>query len=382
MQTKGEIRMKKYSMLLSTLTMITLLLAACAGQTGTPGVEEPSTTTTVETTEEVTEEAPSGTETPGTGTETAQETTTPGIPVTGAEDASRVSVQIDLPVFNQDGEQVGDVDDLVLDFDNLTISYVVVGAGGFLGIGEKTVLVPWDSIELQTEASDMTGGEQNAFVLQTDQETFENSPDTDLDDVLPEIGEPAGDWDSDIVNFWTTGAVSTPSAGGTSTPSGTNATATPSSEMTATPGGTTDTMTGALQGVALASEVLGMEISLGEAGMQDQSQTTPEATPQATTTPGTDQGTQVVSDVFIDDLIADVETGEILFIVVVVDSTDAQLLIPVPLEHLQWDSNNQVLILVTDEETLQNAPSFEGGEYPDTSVDGWDSEFNDYWQGQ
>jgi sporulation protein YlmC with PRC-barrel domain len=364
--------MKKYSMLLSTLTMLALLLAACAGQTGTPGMDETGTPGMEEpSTEEVTEEAPSGAETPGTGTETAQETTTPGIPVTGAEDASRLSVQIDLSVWSQDGEQVGGVDDLVLDFDTLTISYVVVGAGGFLGIGEKTVLVPWDSIQLQTEASDMTGGEQNAFVLQVDQETFDNAPDTDLDAILPAIGEPAGDWDIDIVNFWATGGVSTPSAG-------TDATATPSAEMTATPEGTTETVTGALQGVALASDVLGLEVSLVEAGMQDQSQTTSEAT----TTPGTDQGAQGVGSISIDDLIADVETGELVFVVVVVDSENAQLLIPVPLEHFQWDSSNEALILVTDEETLLDAPSFEGGEYPDTSVDGWDSEFHDFWQGQ
>jgi len=374
-------KMKKYSILLSTLTMITLLLAACAGQTGTPGtpgIDETGTPGMEEPpTEEVTEEAQSGTETPGTGTETAQETTTPGIPVTGAEDASRLSVQIDLPVFSQDGEQVGDVDDLVLDFDNRTISYVVVGAGGFLGIGEKTVLVPWNSIELQTEASDMTGGEENAFVLRTDQETFENAPDTDLDVILPGLGEPAADWDIDIDNFWTNGDVSTPFAG-------TDATATPSSEMTSTPESTAEPVTGALQGVALASDVLGLELSFDAeaAGLEDQSQTTPEATPQATTTPGSDQDAQVVDGISIDDLIADVETGELLFIVVVIDSDDGQFLTPVPIEHFRWDATNEVLIMVTDEETLLDAPSFEGGEYPDTSVDGWDVEFHDYWVGR
>ena len=77
---------------------------------------------------------------------------------------------------------------MVLDPDNATVSYVIVGNGGFLDIGEKDILIPWNSLQLQTGGGDMTGGEQNAFILQTDQEIFNNAPDVDVNAILPPLG--------------------------------------------------------------------------------------------------------------------------------------------------------------------------------------------------
>ena len=90
--------MRKVSILLTTLVLASMLLVAC-------GAEEPSTTipnTTVSPevppiTAEVTatDDGTSGTQPVGTETGVATETTTtpgtPGIPVTGEEDPSRLS---------------------------------------------------------------------------------------------------------------------------------------------------------------------------------------------------------------------------------------------------------------------------------------------------
>ncbi len=49
------------------------------------------------------------------------------------------------------GERVGTVQDLVLDSGRNEIAYVAVGRGGFLGIGEKLVAVPWTACRVSIE---------------------------------------------------------------------------------------------------------------------------------------------------------------------------------------------------------------------------------------
>src|SRR5690606_8691689 len=49
-----------------------------------------------------------------------------------------------------DAESIGDVNDFVLD-QNGEIGAVVVGVGGFLGIGQKNVAINWDVLELSQD---------------------------------------------------------------------------------------------------------------------------------------------------------------------------------------------------------------------------------------
>jgi len=53
-------------------------------------------------------------------------------------------------VHNFAGEELGKVDEFVLDFDSGRISYVVVSVGGFLGIGDKLFPVPWELFTMHT----------------------------------------------------------------------------------------------------------------------------------------------------------------------------------------------------------------------------------------
>lgn len=49
-------------------------------------------------------------------------------------------------VYDADGEQIGSVDDLYIDRQERKVRFLEVGAGGFLGIGEKHLLVPVESV--------------------------------------------------------------------------------------------------------------------------------------------------------------------------------------------------------------------------------------------
>jgi sporulation protein YlmC with PRC-barrel domain len=45
------------------------------------------------------------------------------------------------PVYNDKDEKVGDVDDLIIAADS-SVSYAIIGVGGFLGLGERQVAIP------------------------------------------------------------------------------------------------------------------------------------------------------------------------------------------------------------------------------------------------
>ena len=371
--------MKRLNVVLSILLLAVLLLAACGAeetQTGVPDTETPPLT-----------EEPVMTETLA-GTETvmpADQTATPGIPVTGENDPSRLSNQLDLDVWNQNGEQIGEVNDMILDLDNSTVAHVIVGTGGFLEFGEKDVLVPWNLLELQRAGSGGPAGDQNAFILLADQELFQNAPDADIDVILPGRSEPAGDWDADFRTYWETGTLPA-----TATPEGTaaaDATATVSPDATAE--ATEMPGVAELQGVVLASEVLGSAVTLnaGDAEVQGQE--------QITATPAVDQATATVDPAMttaptgpeagdlsgvIEDMIIDVDAGNILFVVVNADFDEGARWIPMPLRVLQWDAANETYVVNADPAMIQEAPFFEGDTWPDTAVEGWDDEFNAFWQ--
>ena len=407
--------MRRISLLLSMLILAALVLVACGGGATSTNVAGSPPPVTVDATEDM---GGTATESPtdGTATEEGTMTETPGVPVTGDVNPARVSNQLDFTVWSQDGEQIGDVNDMILNLDDPRVVYVIVGTGGFLDLGERDILVPWNSLQLQTGTGDTTGGQQNAFVLQGDVEVFRNAPDFDLGS-LPEMGQPAADWDVDIRTYWESGGT----AGGTANTPAANETATEEGQATeeatepaATDQGTATQGAGAgqgqgqaqaLQGVVLASEVLGSTVNLGTQGQgtgTGTDQGTATADPNAgagqgtataapggtgTETPaagtgGTGQGTtdQGATTGTIEDMITDIDTGNILYIVVAATLAEEERWIPVPLGLFQWDGTTGGFNLNADATVLQNAPFFANGQFPDTTTGGWNADIDTFWQ--
>jgi sporulation protein YlmC with PRC-barrel domain len=55
------------------------------------------------------------------------------------------SALLDESVVNEANETIGDINDVILDA-NGKVASVIVGVGGFLGIGEKDVALPFDKL--------------------------------------------------------------------------------------------------------------------------------------------------------------------------------------------------------------------------------------------
>jgi len=68
------------------------------------------------------------------------------------------------------GEKLGDIKDVVLDPANGRVSYVALSVGGFLGVGDRLVAVPWEAIKITQD------GDKEKLVLSTTKEKLEKAP--------------------------------------------------------------------------------------------------------------------------------------------------------------------------------------------------------------
>lgn len=60
----------------------------------------------------------------------------------------------DYDVYGADGKEIGEIEDVLLNMDG-TVAAVALEVGGFLGIGEKDVLVDWTALEFTRDGDDI-----------------------------------------------------------------------------------------------------------------------------------------------------------------------------------------------------------------------------------
>lgn len=76
-------------------------------------------------------------------------------------------------VVNTQNEDLGKIEDLMIDVETGRVAYAVLSFGGFLGIGDKLFAIPWAALRLD-EAS-------KVFILDVDKETLKSAPGFDKD---------------------------------------------------------------------------------------------------------------------------------------------------------------------------------------------------------
>jgi sporulation protein YlmC with PRC-barrel domain len=80
-----------------------------------------------------------------------------------------------LDVYDVDGEQMGSVEELYVERDTRLPRFLVVSAGGFLGVGKKHFLVPVEEV-----SRDM--GEEERVTLNQDRDKVMGSPNFEADE--------------------------------------------------------------------------------------------------------------------------------------------------------------------------------------------------------
>src|SRR6266540_7423130 len=326
--------MRKLAVLLSVLVLAAMILAACGGEetsTNVPSTSVAPVTAAVTSTSELGTATEAATE--ATATTTTNTPGTSGIPVTGGANSDRLSNELHFTVWDQIGKQDGKVDDMVLDLSKAKVIYVVVNAGG------KKIPVPWAFLKVgPASASSYPNEQQNAFTLQADTDTLKNAPVLDLKNV-PELGAEPDSWDIRFRNYWKEGGATsgnnTPSPAGTAVTdmtatatSTSNSAGTGASSATSTPATSLGTSQGtgtgqgaiSIQGVQLASKVLGAKLTVGvpslslststpgaSAGLATSTSSAGGGTGLATSTPSTSTSTKNLS-ASIDDLIVNTDS--------------------------------------------------------------------------
>lgn len=101
------------------------------------------------------------------------------------------TTMIDDDVVNPQGEELGTIEELMIDLDLGRIAYAVLSFGGFLGLGDKLFAIPWDALQLDAE--------EERFVLDVDKEMLEDAPGFNKDD-WPETIE--RQWLGEVYTFY------------------------------------------------------------------------------------------------------------------------------------------------------------------------------------
>ena len=94
-------------------------------------------------------------------------------------------------VKNPQGEDLGSVEDLMIDLQDGRIAYAVLSFGGFLGFGDKLFAVPWSALTVNTE--------DETLIFNVDKEQLENAPGFDKDN-WPK--NPNHDWYKDVYDYY------------------------------------------------------------------------------------------------------------------------------------------------------------------------------------
>jgi len=99
----------------------------------------------------------------------------------GSVVARAVKEIVDKKVYNFDGEEVGQIQELVIDLNDGRVTYAIMSFGGFLGIGDKLFAVPWVSLR-----HDMA---QDHFVMKANKDLLKNAPGFDRGN-WPDLSDP------------------------------------------------------------------------------------------------------------------------------------------------------------------------------------------------
>ena len=94
-------------------------------------------------------------------------------------------------VRNAAGEDLGKVDEIMIDIASGRIAYAVLSFGGILRMGNKLFAVPWGALKVDED--------EKLFILDVDKRTLENAPGFDKDN-WPDMTDTT--WGSEVFRYY------------------------------------------------------------------------------------------------------------------------------------------------------------------------------------
>ena len=87
-------------------------------------------------------------------------------------------------VRNSAGEDLGEIDEIMIDIPSGRVAYAVLSFGGILNMGNKLFAVPWSALRVDED--------EKCFILDVDAAMLESAPGFDKND-WPDMADPPGD---------------------------------------------------------------------------------------------------------------------------------------------------------------------------------------------
>ena len=94
-------------------------------------------------------------------------------------------------VRNSMGDDLGKVDEIMIDIPTGRVAYAVVSFGGFLRMGNRLFAVPWSALTVDED--------EKCFVLDVDKKVLESAPGFDPDN-WPDLTDPT--WANDVYRHY------------------------------------------------------------------------------------------------------------------------------------------------------------------------------------
>jgi sporulation protein YlmC with PRC-barrel domain len=120
------------------------------------------------------------------------------LPVTGEQAQTAAPIPLtdgtDVNVVNQNGDNLGDIENMILSENGDRVQYAILATGGFLDIGERLIPIPFSAYGYDDSATTWM------LTLDVDQTQLESAPNYNNLNELPDINVQG--WDDAIQNFW------------------------------------------------------------------------------------------------------------------------------------------------------------------------------------
>ena len=94
-------------------------------------------------------------------------------------------------VVNHRGDDLGKIEEIMIDLDHGRVAYAVLSFGGFLGLGDKLFASPWQAFAVDTA--------QKRLVLDANREILEKAPGFDKTN-WPDMADLA--WGSNLYGYY------------------------------------------------------------------------------------------------------------------------------------------------------------------------------------
>jgi len=95
-------------------------------------------------------------------------------------------------VVNRQSENLGKIDELVIDAKKNRVLYAVLSFGGLMGMGNKLFAMPWEAFEFSTT--------ENKLILNVDKEKLKAAPGFEKGDKWPDFKDKL--WGESIYNYY------------------------------------------------------------------------------------------------------------------------------------------------------------------------------------